>query len=398
VAEDHPVGLVGIIGGEWFGSDADRAVHEATILAGSPRHLGRVEGCNAKRVDLTGDIGAFLDQVSMWQSEGEKVCLLVSGDPGFFGLVRLASARLGPGALEVHPAPSSVALAAARAGTNWDDAVVISAHGRPIEPAIEAVLHDEKVAILCSPDNPPQSLGLRLLAADCGPRSVTVASRLGEVDEAVWTGDIAGLAVGVFDPLSVVLVIAPGPVDDEIGWRWGRPESAFRHRDGMITKAEVRAAALGKLGLLPVGVLWDVGAGSGSVAMECTRLAPGLRIFAVEQNAEQVALLRRNLGGSSVTVVEGKAPAAFEGLPDPDRAFVGGGGLDVLDAVLHRLRPGGNLVATYASIDRAVAAASRLGNMVQIAVSRAVPIGTEGALRLAAENPVFVCWGPGDMP
>src|SRR5207253_9694029 len=133
----------------------------------------------------------------------------------------------------------------------------------------------------------------------------------------------------------------------------------------------------------------------GSVAVECGRLAPGLRVFAVERDAGDVDRLRTNAAPvTGISVIAGDAPGALVGLPDPDRAFVGGGGLDVLDAVLARLRPGGVVVATYAALDRAAAAAQRLGNLVQVAVSRGTPIGPDGALRLAAENPVFVCWGP----
>jgi precorrin-6Y C5,15-methyltransferase (decarboxylating) CbiT subunit len=166
----------------------------------------------------------------------------------------------------------------------------------------------------------------------------------------------------------------------------------------MVTKAEVRAVALGKLALPAAGVLWDVGAGSGSVAIECSRLAPGLRVFAVERRADDVERIRRNAGGTGVVVVAGEAPGVLAGLPDPDRVFVGGGGLDVLESVVDRLRPGGLVVATYAALDRAAAAATRLGQMVQVSVSRGMPLGGTGALRLAAENPVFVCWGPDPGP
>jgi precorrin-6Y C5,15-methyltransferase (decarboxylating) len=163
----------------------------------------------------------------------------------------------------------------------------------------------------------------------------------------------------------------------------------------MITKAEVRAIALGKLALPSRGVLWDVGAGSGSVAVECARLQPGLRVIAVERNPDDAARIDANARahGVGVEVINGAAPAALEDLPDPDRVFVGGGGLDVLDAALHRLRPDGTVVATYALMDRAVQAQKRLGNLVQVAVSRGVEVSDLG-MRLAAENPVFLCWGP----
>jgi precorrin-6Y C5,15-methyltransferase (decarboxylating) len=295
----------------------------------------------------------------------------------------------------VHPAPSAAALAFARAGLAWDDAVVVSAHGRPVEPALDAVVHHSKVAVLTSPEHPPESLGRGLVAAGCGRRVVVVAARLGEPDEEVWTGDLAGLAGGRFDARSVVLCLAPEPRGDAgPGWAWGLPDHTYQHRDGLITKAEVRAVALGKLRLPAAGVLWDVGAGSGSVAAECARLSPGLRVFAIERRPDDAHRLLANLAGTGAAVVEGNAPDVLAGLPDPDRVFVGGGGLAVLDAVMSRVRPGGTVVATYAALDRAAAAATRLGHLVQVAVSRGVAIGADRAVRLAADNPVFVCWGP----
>jgi precorrin-6y C5,15-methyltransferase (decarboxylating) CbiE subunit/precorrin-6Y C5,15-methyltransferase (decarboxylating) CbiT subunit len=371
---------------------------------GSERHLSALvsdalfsseaAGPSPRRLQMDTDLGAALSEVAALRDGGESVCVLASGDPGFFGLVRLASVRLGAGRFRVHPAPTSVALAFAHLGINWDDAVVVSAHGRPLDPAAQSVLNHPKVAILVSPDNPPQALGQRLVDLGCPPRTVTVLSRLGEVEESVWEGDVRGLATGEFDPMAVVIctVASPGAWDGP-GWAWGRDNSRYEHRAGMITKAEVRSVALGKLAIPAAGVLWDVGAGSGSVAAECSDISPGLRVFAVERNADDVARLRRNLAGSVVQVVHGEAPGALAGLPDPDRVFVGGGGIEVLRSVLGRVRPGGTVVATYAALDRAAAGAALLGRMIQLSVSRAVPIGLEGALRLEAENPVFVCWG-----
>src|SRR5436309_13540794 len=163
----------------------------------------------------------------------------------------------------------------------------------------------------------------------------------------------------------------------------------------MITKAEVRAVALGKLALPAHGVLWDVGAGSGSVAVECAALRPGLRVLAIDRDPDQAERVRTNAvaHGVRVEVVEGAAPDVLADLPAPDRAFVGGGGLDVLDAILARLAPGGRVVATFAAVDRAAAAFTELGHLVQVGVARghALP---DGGVRLAAENPVFVAWGP----
>jgi len=396
VADGDAISIVGLHGGEWFGRAAEAALRQAGVLVGAARHLDALPpDVPGERVALTA-VEDVLDRAAHERARGRRVCLLASGDPGFFGLVRRAVARFGPASLDVRPAPSAVALAFARLGLHWDDAVVVSAHGRPLQPAVDAVAAHPKVAVLTSPDNPPEALGRALVAAGCRNRDrwAAVCSRLGDQDEGVTRTDLDGLAAGPFDPLSVVVLTAPARDDSGPGLAWGLPDDRYAHRAGMVTKAEVRAVALGKLGLPPTGVLWDVGAGSGSVATECARLAPGLQVYAVERRDDDVERLRANAGGTGVRVIPGDAPAALAGLPDPDRAFVGGGGLDVLDAVLARLRPGGRVVATYAALDRAAAAATRLGHLVQVAVSRGVPVGEGGALRLAAENPVVLCWGP----
>ena len=396
-----PIAVVGFLGSESFGMAAEAAVRAADAVVGAGRLLDALPSdVGGKRIEVGGAPVETLELAAERRALGERVCLLASGDPGFFGIVRLASARFGPEALEIHPAPSSVAVAFARAGIHWDDAVVVSAHGRPLAAAVEVALAQPKVGVLTAPDQPPPLLGRALLDAGCGPRRVTVCARLGHDDETVTRTDLDGLAAGSFPPLSVVVLQAPGAPDGDAAptLAWGRPDHLYDHRAGMITKAEVRAVALGKLALPATGVLWDVGAGSGSVAIECARLAPGLRVFAVERRSDDLARLRQNATGTGVVVVEGEAPAVLAELPDPDRVFVGGGGLNVLESVVGRLRPDGVVVATYAALDRAAAAASRLGHVVQIAVSRGVPLGGSGALRLAAENPVFVCWGPDPEP
>ena len=389
----EPVAVVGLHGGQWFGRDAEAALRAADVLIGSRRQFDLLDpSVPGERVELWGALDEVLGLAEERRDAGARVCILAAGDPGFFGLVRLAAARFGEAGLAVHPAPSSVSLAFARAGINWDDAAVVSAHGRPLEHAVDVALRNAKVAVLTAPDTPPEALGRALVEADCPERAVWVCTRLGEPGEEVHRTNLQGLAAGTFDPLSVVVVCVPQHGSDGPGIAWGTAEDRFDHRDGMITKAEVRAVALGKLALPAAGMLWDVGAGSGSVAVECMRLAPGLRTYAVERDADAVERLRRNARGAGITVVEGEAPAALAGLPDPDRAFVGGGGPSVLDAVLEQLAPGGSVVATYATMAGALHGAERLGSLVQVQVSRGEPIA--GSVRLAATNPVFVCWGP----
>lgn len=388
------VSIVGLMGGEWFGHAARDALAAASLITGDARHLDALPGdVPGTRHVAPASIPEWLDLIERWVGEGESVCVVASGDPGFFGVARLAAARFG-NRVRIYPAVSSVSLAFARAGVSWDDAAVVSAHGRPRDGAVKAVLSLPKVAVLCSPENPPQGLAQTLVSHSCEPRRMFVASRIGESNERFWEGDITALAAEHFDGLSVAIALAPGEPPDAPGISWGLPEDTFEHRGGMITKAEVRAVALGKLGIPPTGVLWDIGAGSGSIAFECAKLAPGLRVFAVERNMDDAERMRRNLAETAVHVVADEAPAALGNLPDPDRVFIGGGGAAILEEVLKRLRPGGRVVATFASLTRAALAAELLGNVVQVAVSRGVPSGADGSFRLESENPVFVCWGP----
>lgn len=391
-----PVAVVGLHGGAWYGPGAERALRGADLLVGAARQHADLApaGLKGEPVELWGRVDELAELCAERAAAGERVCVLAAGDPGFFGIARVLGARLGPEALDVHPAPSSVALAFARVGLAWDDAAVVSCHGRPLAAAAEVVAAAPKAGVLVSPDSPPQALGRALLDAGGAGRDVWVCSQLGTAEESVTRTDLDGLAAGTFDPLSVVVLVAPERgIAPAAGLAWGLDEAGFGHRGGLITKAEVRAVALGKLALPGRGVVWDVGAGSGSVAVEVARLVPALRVFAVERDPGSCATIRANARGTAVVVVEGAAPAALDGLPDPDRVFVGGGGVPVLDAVLARLRAGGTVVATYAVLASAVAAAERLGALVQVSVSRGVPIGPDGGLRLAAENPVFVAWG-----
>jgi precorrin-6Y C5,15-methyltransferase (decarboxylating) len=388
--------VVGLHGGTWYGAAAEKALRGADLLVGSSRQHEDLApaALSGTQVELWGRIDELAELCSERSAEGTRVCVLASGDPGFFGIVRVLSARLGRERLEVHPAPSSITLAFARVGLPWDDAVIATCHGRPIEPAAGAVARHHKVAVLVSRDSPAEALGRAVIDAGCDQRDVWVCSRLGEAGESVTHTDLSGLAAGRFDPLSVVVFVVPGlGVAPTAATGWGREESHFEHRTGMITKAEVRAVVLGKLDLPAHGVLWDIGAGSGSVGIEAARLVPALRVFAVEQSQDDAARVDANAIGTAVVVVNGVAPAAFRELPNPDRVFVGGGGLAVLDAALERLRPGGVAVATYATLGPAAAAAERLGALVQLQVNRGEHIGVDRQLRLRAENPVFVVWG-----
>lgn len=397
---------MGLHGGVWFGPRAEKALFEADYIVGAERlhtDLDAVLAASettksptAERVKLFGPLDKVLDFIAQQLAHGRRVCMVASGDPGFFGIERLLVGRFGR-AVSTHPAPSSVAMAFARARIHWDDATVVSCHGRPLQRALPHILAAAKVAVLVSKSTPPQAVGQALVEAGAHHEFAVVVSRIGEHDESIHRTDLAGLAAGTFDPLSVLLLTSePQPIATNAIVAWGRPVAEYSHRSSMITKPEVRAVVLSKLELFGAGTMWDVGACSGSVGIEAARLATGLRVYSIEQNPQDCDRIRSNASKVALTVIEGKAPEAFSGIADPDRIFVGGGGIDVFRAAYNRLGQGGVIVATFATLESALDATHELGEMAeltQLSVNRGVPVGPQNRLRLQADNPVFIVSG-----
>ncbi|GAA5195425.1 bifunctional cobalt-precorrin-7 (C(5))-methyltransferase/cobalt-precorrin-6B (C(15))-methyltransferase [Rugosimonospora acidiphila] len=385
------VGCPGVVPGT-----AAEPVAAATLIAGPERILSTVDNAAAERV-VMGDVPAALDRIA---GHDGPVVVLASGDPGFFGIVR-ALRRRGLD-VDVRPAPSSVAVAFARIGMPWDDALVVSAHGRALRPAVNACRAYPKVAVLTGPGTGPAELGAALSGL---PRRFVVAERLGAPGERITETDPVGAAAATWRDPNVVLVLAEAAADAPRPWLsgappapdgWALPDDSFDHRDSMITKAEVRALALARLGPRLGDLVWDVGAGSGSVAVECARF--GAAVLAVERDPAARATIHANAGrlGVEVAVVAGEAPGCLADLPDPDAVFVGGGGIEVLGACLARAP--GRVVAAYAAVERvgpaltALSAGGYRAQGVQVQANRlsALP---GGAHRLAATNPVYLVSG-----
>jgi precorrin-6Y C5,15-methyltransferase (decarboxylating) len=394
---------IAVIGldGRPLAPEAEGSICEASLVVGGERHLEDLSIEPGRAVVLKGGLSEALARIE--GAEG-LVAVLASGDPGFFGIVRLLGERFGPKNLRVFPAASSVSLVFARAGLHWDDAVTVSAHGRDPHRAVNICRSHPKVAVLTSPVFGPAELAEAL---DGLGRSLVVAEKLGEPEERLFHGDAATVAGMGWAHPNVVLVLDEGRMASSKGWissgiespgRWALPESAFEHRAGMITKSETRALVLARLGPGPGDLVWDVGAGSGSVAVECARL--GAAVTAVERDAESSACIRGNAArhGVYVQVVEGEAPEALQGLPDPDAVFVGGTGSGFEDTVkLAAVRARRSVVLALVTLERVVPAAKILedcGLEVETTFLQASRMKGVGKLhRLAAETPVLVASG-----
>lgn len=373
-------------------------LERAELVVGGARQLRALAPAGVRTLALGRGIDDLLAEVSSFAG---PVVVLASGDPGFFGIVRtLRRVVTDPERLVVHPGPASAAVAFARLGLPWDDALLVSAHARDPRPALAAALRHPKVAILTDGEATPAWFAERMAEWSSGARTLAVAERLGAEDERVVTGTPEEIAAMAFDQPNVMVSLDPGAVPGELlGPAWALPEDDFDHRGGMITKREVRAVALSHLGPRTGQLIWDVGCGSGSVAVECARL--GAAVAAIDDDPDAVARTRSNAEafGVPVRVVEGRAPRALCGLPDPDAVFVGGGGEDleaIVEAAAGRATARA-VVVTLALVERAGPVLERLraGGMeaeaTLVQASRLAPLA--GGHRLAAINPVVVAVG-----
>lgn len=378
----------------------------ARLVVGGRRHLAAAPVPEDAEQVVLGALAPALDVIERHLDKRSPVVVLASGDPGFFGIVRVLAERFGPGALDVRPGVSSVAAAFARVGLPWDDAVVVSAHGRDLRTAVNVCRARPKVAVLTGPGAGPAELGAALRAE---ARVLVVASALGSAQERLervtpaeaaardWgTGVSVVLCLDESRALGAVRTVAGAPAGPA---RWALDEGEFTHRDSMITKFEVRALALARLGPRLGDLVWDVGAGSGSVAVECARF--GAAVTAVEKTLDGVERIRANAAAHAVDVrvVHGAAPTVLSDLDDPDAVFVGGGGSElpaVVTACARRARR--TVVVAMAALDRVPAARAALTGAgfacdgVLLQSSRLAPLPGD-VTRLAATNPVFLLWG-----
>ncbi|SDJ57467.1 precorrin-6Y C5,15-methyltransferase (decarboxylating) [Nonomuraea maritima] len=385
--------VVGIGADGWDGlaPAAKRALEGAEVLMGASRQLELVPDSAAERVTwpspLLPALPALMDTYA-----GREICVLASGDPMFHGIGSTLVRLLGPDAVRVLPHVSSLSLACARLGWPVEQVDVVSLVGRPAAALNAALLPGRRVVVLGSGADSPSLVAGLLAGLGYGPSPMTVLCDLGAASEAVVraTADTwKGTAPSALNVIAVECV--PGPDAEPLARVPGLPDSAYEH-DGQLTKREVRAVSLSRLAPLPGELLWDVGAGAGSIAVEWMRSHPSCRAVAVESRADRAAGVARNadrLGVPALRVVTGRAPGALAGLPTPDAVFVGGGATvpGLLDACWQALRPGGRLVVNAVTLEsEAVVAAwyARLGgDLVRLAVQRASPVGSFTGWRAA---------------
>ena len=325
-------------------------------------------------------------------ARGRAVCVLASGDPFFYGVGTVLMRHVDPQETVTMPAPSAFSLAAARLGWALPDTIVLSLHARALDLIRPHLQPGARVLALTSDGDGPAALARLLAATGFGGSKLTVLEALGGPRERVRTTTAENFSLGTVDPLNTLAIEVIAAADARVLARAaGLPEHLFEH-DGQITKREIRAVTLSSLGPRRGELLWDIGAGSGSVAIEWMLADPSMRAAAIEARADRAARIRRNaaaFGVPGLEVIEATAPGALERLATPDAIFIGGGASDpgVLDAAITALRPGGHLVVNAVTLATEAALIARHaalgGELVRISIARADAVGTKRGWRPA---------------
>jgi len=344
----------------------------------------------------------------------KRLAMVVSGDPLFYGVARYLCDRLGKEHFEVLPHVSSMQLAFARVKETWEEAYLTNLQTHPLASILDRIRTAETVGLFPSDKEGPAEIARTLLARGLDYFRMYVCENLCGPDERVTQGELRDLQDMEFAPLNVVILTRkPGRPDrpaTAARFRpFGNPDDVFaqsRPKSGLITQAEVRCLALAEMAIQPASVVWDIGAGSGSVAVEAARLSDPGPVYAIEQDAADYHLILANaeaFGVRNLHAVHGIAPDVFTDLPAPDAIFVGGAGHEVtrlLESAWEALRPGGQMVvnvATLESLSAAHAALKHLAGSVRVLLVN-IARGTEQleTLRFDAVNPTFLlCAGKG---
>ena len=307
-----------------------RMIQNADLLVGGKRHLACFPDLAAEKRIITKDIQGLIAEIKT-RMKTEKIVVLTSGDPLFYGIGKRLVDSLGTEHVICHPNITSVAAAFSRAGLAWNDVRVMSLHGRgELKDVLPVIKEHEISAVLTDPMHTPNRLARFLTEHGACDITMGVFEQLGEPGERYAWYRAEDAAVKKFSEPNLVIIRSdakwPKSTDRLF---FGMPDERFEHEQGMITKAEVRSVTLAKLALMPHHIMWDLGAGSGSVCIEASLLVRNGRIFAVEKNPARIRQIETNrarFGVHNLTIIESEAPRGLGDLPAPDRVFIGGGG------------------------------------------------------------------------
>ncbi|HCY87082.1 MAG TPA: bifunctional cobalt-precorrin-7 (C(5))-methyltransferase/cobalt-precorrin-6B (C(15))-methyltransferase [Desulfobacteraceae bacterium] len=383
-------------------------IYDCDLLVGGERQLNMFPDFTGNTLAIKGKLDPILDQISS-DMRSNKIVVLASGDPLFYGIGTTLSKRISATDLKIHPNVTSVGAAFAAICQPWHDAKIISLHGHT-EPlfSFQSLIDESKVAFLTGPDKDPAFIAHQLIQCELDGFKVCVLEHLGDSDKEriTWFTDYKKVAQTDFSHPNIVILLKSNPHPPLVPHEtfMGMPDTYFRHSRGLITKSEVRSISLSRLRLSRRDhVLWDIGSGSGSVGIEASLQIPWGSVFAVEKNQERIPTIIHNIKNfnrSNIKVSHLNFPTGHDTLKTPDRVFIGGGGKDlsqIIACCCDRLVEEGIIVVNTVileSMHTAMSVLSERGftpDVVQVQVSRGsqMPYGT----RMNALNPVWIVSG-----
>lgn len=372
IGEDGLVGLP---------APARKALAQAHRIFGGARHLAMLGDIPAQTTPWPSPPEAAFDEILAHREVATVI--LATGDPFHFGIGSLMAARLAAGEYQVFPAPSAFALAAARMGWAQQHCQTLSLHGRPLAAIVPHLQPGARILALSWDGHTPERLAALLCARELGKARLTICENMGGAREKISVFLADEPPATAFDPLNTIALEIPDTPAPFIPRSAGLPDAFFEH-DGQITKRDVRAITLSALAPLAGQTLWDIGAGSGSVAIEWLLSHPTCRAFAIEAQPARSARIARNaenLGVPQLQIITAKAPGALSGLPAPDAVFIGGGGTAprLIETAMQALKPNGRLVINAVTLETQARLTQLLGThggqCLQIQIAHADPVG-----------------------
>lgn len=386
--------MIDVIGWDGnFSPGSEAVLKQAELVIGSTRLLALPQiPENAEKAVIDGKI---MERLPELLNRGLKTVILAGGDPLYYGIGSSLLKLTDAGRLTFHPAPTAFQQLFARLGQPWEKVRLFSLHARKSPLPYRAILGSPLSAIYGDAARPAQKIAAELIAAfpAAAMRRAAAGCRLGMPDELVLRGTLAEIAknTAASASLSVLAVLPDDSVKPELPL--GLPDDSYAHYKNMITHPEIRAVVLSKLRLAP-GILWDLGAGSGSVGIEAAGLCPALQVIAVEKDAERARQIAENVAAEGLTNVRiepGRAEMLLDRLPRPNRIFIGGGGPELFERAFERLLPGGILVMSAVTLETLALMSRSLREnrreFLTVQISRAEEIPTGGSI-LRAENPI----------
>jgi len=398
-----PVVVIGINANDPYCMEqkAKECLQQADQIWGTERHLQYFNSISAQKVVLRSPIISNLQSLRL-RDENETIVILAGGDPNFFGLGSSLYKILPPQEVLIFPQPTVLQHAFAKVHLTWEDALFTSVHARSLSELIGLVKRFPKVGVLTDPTNTPGKICEELAKAGIDDCTVFVLEKLGTQEEKITKSSLMDIIECQFDPLNVMLIVR------EKGWKPDpipivRSDESYFHREGMITKADIRLISLQRLHLSDSDIVWDIGAGSGAMSIEIAEIVWRGEVYAIEHNQEQLDYLNKNINRYNllnIHVIHGRAPEVLIELPDPDAVFIGGSGgsiIPILDWIEKKGKDGCRIVCHFVILENLFQAFDWMKENdyrpqlthVHLAYGKTIANGT----RFIPINPVYILCG-----